>query len=253
VKRKLAAPTIAALLVLVAGLIFRVPSYLAILAFSFAAFAFVANSWEFVIGTRARMRAHGENPFRALGRLTMANRHRYGGYTAHIGMILVVIGITASSVYSEEYDQTLRVGETTHVAGFDLTLLRVWAAEEPQRFVVGADVEIAREGKRITMLDPRLNYYPMQQEPIPTPAVREANTDLYLNLMAFERDGSAATVTFFIEPLVTWIWVGTIVMTFGVGIALWPDKRRRTPAPQPVRVQKKPARTRRKAELVGGD
>jgi cytochrome c-type biogenesis protein CcmF len=253
VKRKLAAPAAAAVLVLIGCIVFRVPSVLATLAFSFAAFALVANSWEFVIGARARMRAHGENVFRALGRLTMANRHRYGGYIAHLGVILIVVGIAASSTYKQEFDRTLRLNETQNVGGFDLTLKRVWAAEEPQRFVVGADVEIHRDGQRITMLDPRLNYYPMQQEPIPTPSVREANIDLYLNLMAFERDGSAATVTFFIEPLVTWIWIGTIVLMIGVIIALLPDRRRRAPTPRPAPVQKKPVRARRKPELVGGD
>jgi cytochrome c-type biogenesis protein CcmF len=256
VRRKLAAPTIAMLVVLVAAIALRVPSYLAVLAYAFAAFALVANSWEFVIGARARMRAHGENAFQALGRLTMANRNRYGGYTAHIGVILFVVGVATSSIYREEYDRTLKLDEPVHVAGYDLTLRRVWAAEERQRFVVGADVEIARDGKLVTRLDPRLNYYPMSQEPIPTPAVREANTDLYLNLMAFERDGSQATVTFFIEPLVIWIWIGTLVVTLGAGIALWPEKKRQRPTraplpgPQPQRAR---SPRREEATLVGGD
>jgi hypothetical protein len=91
----------------------------------------------------------------------------------------------------------------------------------------------------VTTLTPRLNYYAMAEEPIPTPSVREANIDLYLNLMAFERDGSSATVNFFLEPLVIWIWIGSVIMATGAGIALWPDRRRNAPK-APVRVARQP-------------
>jgi cytochrome c-type biogenesis protein CcmF len=258
VRRKLMPPTIAMAVVFVLSLALGVPYWIGVFAYAFAAFALVANSWEFVVGARARMRAHSENVFQALGRLTMANRHRYGGYVAHLGVILFVIGVATSSMYKQEFDRTLQLGVPAEAGGYQLTLQRVWAAEEPQRFVVGADVDVERDGRLVTRMSPRLNYYPMQQEPIPTPDVREANTDLYINLMAFERDGSTATVTFFIEPLVIWIWIGTIVLTFGVGIALWPDKRRRAPGKKPVPQSQKPKQNRTRkpreeAALVGGD
>jgi cytochrome c biogenesis protein CcmG, thiol:disulfide interchange protein DsbE len=46
-------------------------------------------------------------------------------------------------------------------------------------------------------MDPRLNYYRSRgEEPITTPSVRSrAHKDLYMNLLAFEQDGSSATVT----------------------------------------------------------
>jgi cytochrome c-type biogenesis protein CcmF len=231
VRRKLLAPTIAMLLVFAASVALGVPYWIGVFAYAFAAFALVANSWEFVVGARARMRAHSENVVQALGRLTMANRHRYGGYVAHLGVILFVVGVASSSMYKQEFDRTLTLGVPVEAGGYHLTLRQVWAAEEPQRFVVGADVDVSQEGRHVTRLSPRLNFYPMQQEPLPTPDVREANTDLYLNLMAFERDGSSATVTFFIEPLVIWIWIGTVVLTLGTGIALWPEKKRRRSQP----------------------
>jgi hypothetical protein len=48
--------------------------------------------------------------------------------------------------------------------------VRLWAAEEPQRFVVGADVAVSRAGRPVATLTPRLNFYQMRDEPIPTPA-----------------------------------------------------------------------------------
>jgi cytochrome c-type biogenesis protein CcmF len=255
VKRKLLVPTTAMLLVIVLGLLFRVPNFLAILAFAFGAFALLTNAQEFATGARARMRAHGEGALLALGRLVRANRHRYGGYVAHIGVIAFAVGIAANSTYVREFNVTLKPGVPTAAGEYELTLQRLWAAEEPRRFSVGAEVDISREGRRITTLSPRLNYYPMQQEPIPTPDVREAHTDLYLNLMAFERDGSSATVAFFIEPMAIYIWIGATIMALGAGIALWPDGRKKksrtqVPAPPISRVR---ARPRRETAAAGGD
>jgi cytochrome c-type biogenesis protein CcmF len=255
IRHKLGPPTIAALVVLVAALIFRVPSFYATLAFAFSAFALVSNGQEYVVGTRARMRAHSENLFRAIGRLTMANRHRYGGYVAHIGVIALAVGITASSAYRQDHEFTLRPGESVHVAGYDLRFERLWANEEPRRFTVGADIQVSIAGKPAGTMTPRLNFYQMRDEPIPTPHVRSRMTDLYLNLMAFERDGSSATLAVFVEPLVVWIWLGGGIIALGVIIALWPQRPRRTPT-APTAAASVPTKLRRRRPQsagVGGD
>jgi cytochrome c biogenesis factor len=76
-------------------------------------------------------------------------------------------------------------------------------------------------------MDPRLNFYPTSEQPIATPSVRSrASGDLYLNLMAFERDGSGATIRMIVEPLVPWIWVGGLIVVLGAAISLWPARRR---------------------------
>jgi len=255
-KRKLGPPAVAAAVVLVVSLLLGVPSFYATLAFAFGAFALVANTQEFVIGARARMRAHGENLFSAIGRLTMANRHRYGGYVAHLGVIAMAVGITASSVFKQEHEFTMRPGDIVHVGGFDLRFDRLWAQEEVRRFTVGADVAVLSAGRQVATMTPRLNYYQMRDEPIPTPHVRSRMTDLYLNLMAFERDGSTATIAVFVEPLVVWIWLGGMTIGMGVVIAVWPQRPRRpqqTPPTAAARTPARPKRRRKQPELVGGD
>ena len=71
----------------------------------------------------------------------------------------------------------------------------------------------------------------MSAEPIATPAVRtRPDNDLYLTLLAFnEQDGSTATLSVIVEPLVGWIWVGGVMVTIGALFGIWP--RRRAPAP----------------------
>jgi cytochrome c-type biogenesis protein CcmF len=92
-------------------------------------------------------------------------------------------------------------------------------------------------------ISPRMNYYRVSDQPVPTPDVRSSiKGDLYLNLMAFDPNGANATIKVIVEPLVPWIWFGGFVIVIGVIIGMTQGPRTRTPktplavsapAPQP--------------------
>jgi cytochrome c-type biogenesis protein CcmF len=188
----------------------------AVLAFAFSGFALAGNVGEFVRGTRARQRANGESALVALWRLVRANNRRYGGYLAHIGVVIVALGIAASSTFSTEREATLRPGQTMNVGEFTVRFDELRAFEEPHRLVVEALVSVQKGGRTLGQMNPRMNYYRTRDESVPTPAVRSRLTrDFYINLMAFERTGAHATFTVFIRPLVAWIWAGGVVVALG--------------------------------------
>jgi len=164
----------------------------------------------------------------ALVRLVAANRRRYGGYTAHIGVIMVAVGIAASSTFKTEQEATLTPGQTMTVAGHTLRFKNAWGRQEKQREVIGATMEWM-DGDRVrAQIEPRMNYYPTQQEPVPTPDVRSTlRGDIYLSLMAFKADGSNVTVKVIWEPLVPWIWIGGMVVCLGAIVGAWPGGRER--------------------------
>jgi cytochrome c-type biogenesis protein CcmF len=193
---------------------------LSILGFAFAGFALASNVGEFVLGADARRRALGENPLLALGRLIKANPRRFGGYTAHIGVLVFALGIVASSTFTLDHEVTLSPRETATVGDYTVRFDDIQGFDEPHRFVVAAELAVFKDGRRIGTLDPRLNYYRMSDQPITTPAVRSRlHEDLYINLMAFERDGSSVTLRILVEPLVAWIWIGGFIVFVGAGIA----------------------------------
>jgi len=227
-RRQFLPPTLAALVVAALAVTVRVPSVWGILAFTFAAFALTANVQEFFTGAAARMKAHGENPLLALGRLMMANRRRYGGYIAHFGVIAVAVGITASASYRSEREVTLKPGQTVTVKGHTVRFQQVWAKDEPQRFVVGADMGVLDgSGQVADTLRPRLNYYHGSDTPVTTPAVQSRpGHDLYINLLAFQRDGSSATVHVIVQPLVWWMWYGGLLVALGAAFGTVPLPRR---------------------------
>jgi cytochrome c-type biogenesis protein CcmF len=228
VKALALAPAIGAVAGVAAGLAFGIRDPFALATLAFAAWALVCNVREYQVGAAARMKAHGESVPVAVGRLVAANQRRYGGYVAHFGIIMMAIAIAASSSYKYEKEATLKPGATMPLRSFDLRFKEVWGRDEPHRQVIGADVEVLdkKTGAVLATLDPRLNFYPTQEQPVPTPSVRSRPVgDLYLNLMAFTPDGASATIRAIEEPLVPWIWVGGFVVAFGAVISGWPTRR----------------------------
>ena len=236
VRRELAIPAALAVVVAIAVAIFAGWNTYAIVTFAFGTFALAVNLRQFAIGAGARMRAHGEAAPVALVRLIGGNRRRYGGYLAHVGAIVVAVAIGASSAFKSETEATLRKGETMSLRGHTIRLDELWGRQEPQRFVLGVDVSVLREGEAKGTMNPRLNFYQTAEQPIATPAVRSrASGDLYLNLMAIERDGSTATIRMIVEPLVPWIWAGGMIIVLGAFITVTPSrKRERRSAPVAV-------------------
>jgi cytochrome c-type biogenesis protein CcmF len=240
-KRQFTAPLIALFAVLALSIAFGMGGVYAVLAFSFGAFALVANVQEFVRGTIARRAAESVGWGTALVNLVRANNRRYGGYVSHIGLIVMAIGIAASSAYKQETAVTLRPGESATHAGYTVRFDRLHAAEEPHRFMVISDVSVLNaDGRVIGSMTPRLNYYGGRDEPIATPAVRSRPTnDLYLTLIAFEQSGATATLTVIVEPLVVWIWIGGIIIGLGALLALVPLRPVRRPVRRRVPVEER--------------
>ena len=235
-RRQLLPPTVAALVGLVVSLVIGVRSPYALAAFAFGAFALAANLREFIDGAAARRRAHGEAPPVALARLVGANRRRYGGYIAHIGVLTVTLGIGASSTFRAEHEATLKKGESMEVGKFTVRLDDVYQREEPQRMVLAAGVTVLKNGREVGRMEPRMNFYPTSDQPVPTPSVRSRPSgDVYINLQAFAQDGSNATLRVILEPLVPWIWIGGMIVCVGALVSLGGGRRDTAPAVATVR------------------
>jgi len=246
-KRKLLAPAIGLVIGAVLAFAAGLRDLYAVLAFALGAFALVSNLQEFWVAIAARMKAQKESPAAALVRVFGSNRHRYGGYVTHLGVIAVAVGIAASASAKHEREVTLAPGQTVQVAGVTLRFDELWGRQEPRRFSVGADVYVLRNGRPVSLIAPRQHFYETQEEPVPTPAVLTSmRRDVYVNLMAFKEDGSSATIRVLVEPLVMWIWIGGLVACFGAVIALWPRRRGTPPQVRPVDADQPVARKRQK-------
>ena len=231
VRDKLVPPVAGGVILVLVAYLFGSRDPWALITMLFVGYAATATFREFGIGAAARRNAHGENWGVALFRLMGANPRRYGGYVAHIGIFLIAIGVAASSGSRVEREATLAPGDTLAFGDVTVVLRAVWGRQEPQRYVIGATLELrSASGALIDTLAPRMNFYPTSDQPVPTPDVHSTFTrDIYANLQTFRDDGTAATIRVIREPLVSWIWAGGGVMVLGALLSLFARQRQRDP------------------------
>jgi cytochrome c-type biogenesis protein CcmF len=155
----------------------------------------------------------------------------WGGQISHLGVALVALGICISANLSVEAEVTLATGETASVAGYDITYLGQFTRQEPHRFVVGAEVEVSRDGRVVSREEPRLNQYGTSTQSVATPAVDESLTgDMYLSLKSIDADSVRLGVWWF--PYIWLIWVGGLM----TGLAVLWSRLVRKPAREKVPV-----------------
>lgn len=195
-------------------------------AFGAGIFVAVVIGAEFVRVARARAASTREPFLKALGEITRRNRRRYGGLVVHLGIVLIAIGITASFGFQKSREVALAPGEAVDFEGYQVRFTGLVHEEQPHRFVIGAKLDVSRDGKPLGTYVPAKNFYEGRQDPTTTVAVRERpNHDLYFILGDVARDGSTVTVRMLVNPLVMWIWIGGVVLTLGTLLAVLPERR----------------------------
>lgn len=233
-------PAIPAVLVLIVLLAAGITNIYALIGLTFAALTASITLYEFWRAAAARSRAQGENLFLALWRLVGRNRRRYGGYTIHLGVILMAIGIIGIEMFQSETQKSLAVGESIQLAGYTLRYdsLAQFPASDG-RLVTRAVMSVFdKDGRFLTELYPRYDVY-NDGQPMTIPGVRSSLTDdLYVLLVNWEGVTSQiAPFKVYHNPLVNWLWLGSFVFIFGTLIAAWPEPERET-APAQARKAK---------------
>jgi cytochrome c-type biogenesis protein CcmF len=219
-------PAIPALLVPVALVIAGMRSWVALVGFTLVAFVICITLFEYGRGVLARMKAQDENLFTALSNLTSRNRRRYGGYIIHIAMVIMAIGILGIEVHQVETQRSMAVGDEVELGGY--TLRYDSLAQFPYtdgRMVTRAEMSVYRDGAYVATIAPRYDFYPDGQ-PMTIAGVHSTLAgDLYVVLVNWE-DVSAAQAPFkiYYNPLINWLWIGSLVFILGYAVAAWPQK-----------------------------
>ena len=197
-----------------------------LLTFGLAGFVTVVTLRELASPIRVRMTERKEGLVTAVLTSATKAQRRFGGYVVHLGIVILIVAVSASSSYVKHTSGTLKKDQTMMLDGYQLKYLGLMSGEEPHRTFVAARVEVTTPGGKVEEMKPRLNYYERSTDPIGTPAVREtAGEDLYISLMAFSEQAGNASFNVWVFPLVGWIWWCIPLFVLGTLIALWPRRR----------------------------
>jgi cytochrome c-type biogenesis protein CcmF len=141
----------------VAGAAGRHP--LATAMFCAAAFALGSVAQELWRGTRARRDLSGEPAAVALVSLLRRNRRRYGGYVVHVGFVLLLVGVAASSAFDHTQDVRLVPGQSARVGGYDIRYVAPTSSLDAAKVSLGALLDVSSKGRHVATLSPSRDYY----------------------------------------------------------------------------------------------
>ncbi|TMD75430.1 MAG: heme lyase CcmF/NrfE family subunit, partial [Chloroflexi bacterium] len=144
--------------------------------------------------------------------LFVKRRRRYGAYLAHIGLVVVAVGVAASHFWQQEADVTLQPGQQVSVFGSSL----IYADAEQRQLGDHSElVAVIRFGD--TTLEPsRATYAGLGGQSLTHVAITTTPlADIYVILVGSNPDGSAS-FRILINPLVSWIWAGGGLLLLGV-------------------------------------
>lgn len=229
----------------------RLRHYLVVPAISVAATAVLVGGglWLLVIGKHALMTGWtvalcvwvlglllwdlfqkiktASNTFTGLIRLP---RSYWGMVLAHVGLLMVIMGITLTTHLSIERDVALKQGQTVTLADYQFHFDSIQAVKGPNYDATLATFSVRQNGHLVGMLYPEKRVYVAQNSPM-TEAAIDGNLfrDLYVALgepLDANDPSGAWAVRVYCKPFVRWLWVGALLMALG-GIFAMSDKRYR--------------------------
>ena len=151
--------------------------------------------------------------------LTIQYIKSINSFIAHIGVGLMIVGITFSSVYQKEYNFNIKVGDKVTLNNEILKFNDIQIVEEKNYQSLKANISIKKKNGNIIYVDPGKNYYPVSKT-ITTEAgiYHDWFKDIYITLGS-END-NIWFIRVLINPLVSFIWLGVIIMVFSSIIAV---------------------------------
>ena len=183
----------------------------------------------------ARVRAFSSPIRDTIRRLSNLPRSAWGTTIAHFGVGVMLLGIVAVSAFEVEEITTVQPGETRDVAGYSFTFEGLRPNIGPNYSEVVATFTVRQGGQLLTIMEPSRRIYPARN--FPTTEAAFYTVDMFSQIYISQGDptGDGGTVVrFYHKPLVTLIWIGTLIMSAG-GVLSLMDRRLRVGAPKRAR------------------
>jgi len=150
--------------------------------------------------------------------LLIKNRKNYsnGMLIAHLGIGLLILGVTGSSSWQEEKIVKLKINTSTQINKYNIIFNEINEIKGPNYLAIKANFTVYDRNKNfITNLKPENRYYPISnvfttEASIHTTLIR----DLYI-VLGEGNLNNGWVVKVYHNPLVIWIWIGALIIFIG--------------------------------------
>src|SRR5690242_6799240 len=170
---------------------------------------------EFIRGGRVISQHTRRGLLTSMVQLWHRNTRRYGGYIVHVGIALIFIGVLGTP-FNQSAEKEMGFGDKLTVGPYTLVCQSYTQEETPNYTADLAIMQVFKNGKQIDTLYPESRFYASTQQPQHIPTVRSTLLeDLYVVYEGQNFDTGRPIIKAHVNPLVSWIRIGVLVMIFG--------------------------------------
>lgn len=154
-------------------------------------------------------------------------RRLVGGMIIHLGVVMIAFGVIASSFYKQEAEHVVKSGDTITFGEYQLRVGEIDFREGANYASAFAPISVFKDGKFIITLMPEKRFYENNENVFGEVAIDSTmKGDLYIILASYSKPERMVGLQVIFEPMIAWIWIGTVFMTLGALFGL--SRRRET-------------------------
>ena len=204
------------------------------LTLALSAFALTTILLQFRRGVRHRGLRGIREHLPGVAGLFRRDPRRYGGAVAHLGIVLLIIGVALDVTYRSDERHTMTVGESVAVGRYVLTFEDLASEITQTRMSVAATLGVARQGGGDAGSLTTQRYLNVNQEdPRTAVGVRSlVREDVYVILQEVDVDTETASFIVHLHPGVLWLWLGAGLLLLGGLLALLPRRHEERGEPE---------------------
>jgi cytochrome c-type biogenesis protein CcmF len=197
----------------------------ALVAFALSAAVLTAILSEFLRGAGVIARQSGRNHFASMYLLIRRNTRRYGGYFIHIGVVIVVIGL-AGAAFNRNVESEMALHDKLSIGPYTLENVGFTQDSNANYNSEYAQLDVSKGGKTLFQMTPEKRVYLVSGQPQTMVAVHSVLWwDLYVVYEGTNPDTGQPIIKAFLNPLVSWIWAGVVLILLGTLVALAPSQK----------------------------
>tara|TARA_B100001245_G_scaffold196285_1_gene155202 strand:+ start:166 stop:630 length:465 start_codon:yes stop_codon:yes gene_type:complete len=135
---------------------------------------------------------------------------------AHIGIGLLILGITGSSVWQKEKIVRMKINDETKIEKYNIIFENIYEVKGPNYLAIQGNFFVYDIKKSIvTKLKPESRFYPITNNFTTEASI---HTNLFRDLYIVLGDGNLKDgwiVRIYYNPLVVWLWIGSFLIFLG--------------------------------------
>ncbi len=198
----------------IVALILGMRSSYALAGVSVVAFVAVTVITDFAKGSALWSKRLGVNHLKGFIKAFSSQPRRYSGLMIHVGVLVMIVGIIASTIYQTEKVAPMRIGDEILLGNYLVRMVALREVTGPNWEGQEGVFEVYRDGRFVTRMLPQKRIYTVSQTPTTESAIHRIGLGhLFVTMPEVTSEG--VFMRGVINPLILLVWTGGGIMGLG--------------------------------------